>query len=253
MEEGLYRKIVDEMSAVRFGGVLKLYCGNEPLLDPRLPRLVKYARERLPDLARLQVNTNGILLTEGLGKELIESGVSLLNINDYTNDGGGGRTVNNESIEGIYEKLVKVFPGQSLKYYPRRTDEVLNSFGGHSPNNRMRLVRPIKAPCAYPFFAFVVTSNGSVGLCCSDMVFEEPLGNVKDSSVASIWRGKPFADFREDLLRGKRTKKLCSNCTIFGHFDLLGQTGETFYLYRLLSMPLRIRSRAMTFLRSIKE
>ena len=101
MKEALYKKIVDELISVNFKGVLKLYCGNEPLLDKRLPYFVRYAKEKLSGLKRIQIDTNGILLTEELGIELIEGGVNVLFINDYTKTGGNGLNCKNEPIKSI--------------------------------------------------------------------------------------------------------------------------------------------------------
>jgi radical SAM protein with 4Fe4S-binding SPASM domain len=253
MEETLFKKIIDELAFVNFQGVMKLYCGNEPLLDKRLTHFVEYVKERLPGLKHIQIDTNGILLTEELGIKLLEAGISSMYINDYTKTGGNGVNYRNEPIKGIYESLRKRFPGTALTYSPRKVNEVLNNLGGQSPNNRLRLAHSIEAPCAYPFYAFVITSNGNVGLCCADLVFEEPLGNVNSGSISSIWQGEAFSQFRISLLEGKRIKKLCSNCTMYGHFDMREQTGERIPMYEFLSIPLAVRSKLGASIRWLRK
>lgn len=253
MDDSLYKKIIDELVSVNFDGVLKLYHGNEPLLDKRLPDLTRYAKDRLPLLKRIQIDTNGMLLTEELGASLIKAGIDLIYVNDYTNAGGGGSNFRNEPIKEICQSLQRRFPEKRIVYTPRKKNEILNNLGGQSPNNRLHLSRHIKAPCAYPFYVFTITSNGNVGICCADLTFEQPLGNVAEESISSIWSGKEFRGFRRDLLDGKRIKKLCSNCTMYGHFNMRTQTGESVFLYEVLSMPLVTLSRIKGLARRVKS
>ncbi|MBN2420739.1 radical SAM protein, partial [Candidatus Woesearchaeota archaeon] len=72
MKEQLFKKIINELSADKYFGIVNFSFYGEPLLDKRLPRLVKYTREKLPN-ANLQVTTNGDLLNLDLYKKLAEA------------------------------------------------------------------------------------------------------------------------------------------------------------------------------------
>ena len=237
MDESLFKNIIAELASVKFNGLLKFYTENEPLLDKRITRFIQYANEKLPNLKGIQIDTNGKLLTEQLGIDLIKAGLTYLHVNDYTDTGGGGVNTKKESIKDIYDKLVTQFPDVKMSYYPRLLHEVLDNRAGHAPNNDYVLEQPIKSACVFPFYQFCITSNGNIGLCCVDSSFEEPLGNVKESSITEIWKGKKFNQFRNDLLKAKRSKKLCSQCTFYGHYDFSEKTKKNAILYTSLATP----------------
>ena len=84
MDEDLFEKIIKELHNEKFDGDLKFYTENEPLLDRRLTDFVREAKNNIPDVKRIQIDTNGLLLTEELGINLIEAGISHLHINNYS-------------------------------------------------------------------------------------------------------------------------------------------------------------------------
>ena len=240
MDERLVTKILDELVDVGFDGRLKFYTENEPLLDKkRLPGFVREARDKLPEVEVIQVDTNGTLLTEELGVELITAGINYLVINDYTETGGGGLNFKKTSIKSIYDALRLRFPEVTLIYRSRLVHEVLDNRAGHSPNNPADPEQPLKAGCVFPFYQFCITSNGNVGLCCVDTVFEEPLGNITTQSIASVWQGHAYRQLREELLKGQRRKKLCSKCTFCGHLSLSGRLDNS-AVYNILASPIAL-------------
>jgi len=237
MDESLFKKIIAELVSEKYNGMLKFYTENEPLLDKRIVEFVRYANENLPSLKGIQIDTNGKLLTESLGVNLFNAGLTYLHVNDYTETGGGGLNNKKEPIKKIYDKLRLLFPNVKMTYSSRLIHEVLDSRAGHAPNNDTVIKQPIKSACVYPFYQFCITSNGNLGLCCVDSSFEEPLGNVKDSSISEIWKGDSFNKFRNDLLKAERNKNLCSQCTFFGHMNLTDKTNSKQTLYKALSIP----------------
>ena len=236
MDESLFKKIIAELISVKYEGMIKFYTENEPLLDKRIVEFVQYANDNLHNLKGIQIDTNGLLLTESLGTKLFKAGLTYLHVNDYTETGDGGLNQKKESIKKIYDKLRLLYPNVKMTYTPRLLREVLDNRGGHAPNNEYVLKQPIKSACVFPFYQFCITSNGNLGLCCVDSSFEEPLGNVKESSISEIWKGKKFNQFRNDLLKAKRNKKLCSQCTFYGHYDLAEKVNSNTF-YTVLAMP----------------
>ena len=247
MDKGLFEKIIKELHDEKFDGEFKWYTENEPLLDRRLTEFVTYAKKEVPKVRRMQIDTNGLLLTEELGAGLIEAGINHLHINDYSKNGKGGINHRKEKIKSIYDKLHLKFPDIKIVHRPRLLEEVLDSRGGHAPNNRLVLAESPKVSCVYPYYQFPITSNGNVGLCCVDTVFEEPLGNVNNNSIKSIWKSASYQNFREDLSLGKRNKKLCSQCTYTGHSPQMKHKilnkNTSANLYSILSVPLVVKAK----------
>lgn len=63
-----------------------------------------------------------------------------------------------------------------------------------------------------PFVHFHVTQNGNVTPCCQAPWGEEAkLGNMNQQGIQEIWSGKPFEDFRKQMLQGKPHKS-CARC-----------------------------------------
>lgn len=243
MDDKLVTKILDELVDVGFKGRLKFYLENEPLLDKkRLPGFVREAREKLPDVKVIQIDTNATLLTEELGAELITAGITYLHVNDYTATGGGGLNFKKESIKDTYDKLRRRFPDITMIYRPRLNNELMDNRAGHSPNNLFDPEHALEAACVFPFYQFCITSNGTVGICCLDTTFEEPLGNVTNESIASIWRGSAYRQFREELLNGQRHKKMCSKCTFWGHMDTSDKVDNNMIAYKILASPIAIHA-----------
>lgn len=71
--------------------------------------------------------------------------------------------------------------------------------------------------CPYPFYNLVVKSNGDVVPCC--VAWEQSLvvGNVKEDSLLSIWRGERLARLHRLHLAGRSNElPACEKCdTIF--------------------------------------
>ena len=231
MDETLFKKIIDEMASVSYSGILKFYCNNEALLDPRIVEFVRYTKEKLPHLTRLQIDTNGKLLTRELGTNLFKAGLSSMLVDDYTKTGGGGFNNKKEKIKDVFDWLKEQFPDKQLGYLPRLLDEVLDSRAGMAPNNKFVPQCPTKASCVYPFYSMYITSNGNVGQCHFDSVFENPMGNVTSSSLQEVWQGEKFRKLREGLLNCTRTNKLCTQCDFHGHLNPSEVMDNTHFFY----------------------
>ena len=72
--------------------------------------------------------------------------------------------------------------------------------------------RDDKVFCAMPWIHFHVTQNGNVTPCCqAPWGNEAKLGNINEGSILEIWKGKPFEDFRKQMLNGK-PHQACMRC-----------------------------------------
>jgi radical SAM protein with 4Fe4S-binding SPASM domain len=60
----------------------------------------------------------------------------------------------------------------------------------------------------------VVNSNGDVVPCCYDAHVQWVLGNVFRQSVAEVWRGKSFSEFRKRVLLKRNSIVACRECPV---------------------------------------
>lgn len=82
MEEGLFYKIIQELSEVEYDGYLNLYVNNEPFMDKRIEEWYQYAKENLPN-AKMLLYTNGTLMTPERFQKIIPY-IDKMIINNYT-------------------------------------------------------------------------------------------------------------------------------------------------------------------------
>jgi len=59
----------------------------------------------------------------------------------------------------------------------------------------------------------VVTWDGKVVPCCFDKDATHEMGNLSKEDFKSIWKGKAYATFRKQLLKGRKEIDICKNCS----------------------------------------
>ncbi len=72
---------------------------------------------------------------------------------------------------------------------------------------------PMENKCWKLWHASVVTWDGRVVPCCFDKDARYQMGQIKEESFASIWRGTPYDQFRKKLVAGRKEIDICQNCT----------------------------------------
>jgi radical SAM protein with 4Fe4S-binding SPASM domain len=76
-----------------------------------------------------------------------------------------------------------------------------------------------------------ITQNGTMIPCCRDYDATVPFGNIKDHSIANIWNGSEFQNFRMQHSLGRERCSICKNCDyraiIYDNF--LAQLGTTVF------------------------
>lgn len=254
MDFELFKKIVDDICEFpRPIRVLRLYKDGEPLINKKLPDMIKYAKDK-GCAERIDTTTNASLLTPDKAKALIDAGLDRINI----------------SIEGVNNEQYKNFSDVELEYerivdnvkffYDNRKqcemlvkingdviseddkNKFLETFGNHtdkifiehimscwpnfelngvSVNNELGIygneIRELDA-CAYVFYSFAINSDGFVSLCFLDWAKKLGIGDVRTQSVKDIWTGKPMRQYQKMFLEGKRKKHpICGDCGQMSH------------------------------------
>lgn len=73
--------------------------------------------------------------------------------------------------------------------------------------------KEFSADCLLPFTSMVVMADGRVVPCCADYNGEEVIGHVQEESLAAIWSGARFREFREKFVRASfEEDSLCRRC-----------------------------------------
>ncbi len=83
MDLDLYRKVVRDLEALGGGPqVLRLYGTGEPLLHKSIAEMVRFAKDTIPR-TRVEITTNGSLLTEAVARDLISARLDYLRVSIY--------------------------------------------------------------------------------------------------------------------------------------------------------------------------
>ena len=80
-------------------------------------------------------------------------------------------------------------------------------------NGQYKIKNKLSNECWKLWHACVITWDGSVVPCCFDKDATHKLGDLKESSFATLWQGEAYQKFRSDLLRGRDKIDICKNCT----------------------------------------
>ncbi|MFH1972236.1 MAG: radical SAM protein [archaeon] len=197
MDIELFKKIINELAEINYKGAIHPHFYGEPLLDKRLPELIRYAKEKLPKV-ELVIFTNGDLINIEKYNELVKAGTNRFMIAQHSKD----ELENvNELIEykKIHEDGVKVVYNK-LKTYFNRGDLI-------------KVEEKIKNDyCLFPSTNITIDYDGNVILCCNDYLSKVKYGNVKSEKLMDIWNKPFYQKIREGTKKGIYNLELCKTC-----------------------------------------
>lgn len=199
-----YTRIIDNLVLLGYNGRVALMVSNEPLLDDRLPDLIKYAKSKSPRLF-LDITTNGRLLTLEMVDMLFSIGLDNININDYRGDRDKAPNGLSKNLQPIYDAY---FNNPKITFQRRRLDEKWPNYGGNIPQE---FDSKDYGFCNFPFRKLNIAYNGNVILCCDDFMYGTSFGNINDKSLIDCWNDERYNEYRFALLQNKRIG-ICAKC-----------------------------------------
>ena len=252
MSMDLYKKCVDDIATfpekirtLRFVGM------GEPLMHRNIAEMVHLAKLR--NIAnRVEILTNGSLLTRQMTHSLIEAGLDRLVISLQGVSAGAYKDVSGidldfdkfvEQIAYFYAhkgqthmhlKVVDIAlhgEGDRQKYFSTFGD-ICDSIGIESAvpifpdveyNSELEQqatttqfgTNIIEAKiCPQPFYTLQINPDGKV-VGCYSVAYPEILGDCNNTSVREIWNGEKYNAFRKRMLRGREgVCDVCRECNI---------------------------------------
>jgi radical SAM protein with 4Fe4S-binding SPASM domain len=255
MDFDLFSKCIEEIACfpqkvkvIRFVGM------GEPLLHDRIADMVAYT-VTAGVTERVEILTNGSMLTTELADALIEAGLHRLLVSIQGTSSEKYREVCGVALD--FERFV-----DNLRYYYERTqgqvhikiidcalenerDQVrfyalfgdvcdtigIELAGPIFPNVDYQRVLPGKTKdltqfgrprdhvmvCPQPFFTMQINPDGKVVPCYS-VVYPQILGDCNQERLTEIWDGKKWHSFRLRMLQGiEHAGEICSSCNIIRH------------------------------------
>ncbi|NVN89010.1 MAG: SPASM domain-containing protein [Desulfuromonadales bacterium] len=251
MKLDLYKKCIDDLA--QFEDQLKVlrFVGmGEPLLHKNIAEMIAHAVDRKVAL-RVEMLTNGSLLTPRMSDDLIAAGLSRLVISLQGITGEKYRRISNVEID--FDQLVS-----NIEYFHRRKsdthvyvkivdyalDEIETAqkfyeiFGDICDSMAIENAVPIMPGvdydkvlnnpdgsatqfglpvssiqvCPQPFFTMQVNPDGKV-VPCYQIAYPGIMGDVNHQTLQEIWNGPAYTEFRRALLNGRATaNEVCAHC-----------------------------------------
>ncbi|MBU0513914.1 MAG: radical SAM protein [Proteobacteria bacterium] len=244
MDRGLYDQLIDEGAAHGLPAMTFGYL-SEPLLRPDIADLTAYAREQ--GVMDIRLGTNGTLLSRQVARDLIQAGLTRLEIsldaateatfNKLRRGGSYGRVVRN--IDAFLEERARAgstWPLLRLSFLRTglnhlELDEFITLWRGKADFFSIQEMilyedadiasdqtvnagrRPEQFTCAQPWQRLIVRSNGDVYPCCSAYGTRLVLGNAQKESLHDLWHGPAMSDLRGRLAEGRYAEiPACREC-----------------------------------------
>ncbi len=212
------RKIIDEIHdqllEIHFSGTISLCGYGEPLLHKDISYIVK----KLSNVSKVEVITNGDVLSSKKLQDLYISDVSKVLVSMY--DGP-------EQIDKFKKMTLQANVPEEMIILRDRWYDKYNDFGVKLTNRagtvsvgEQEKIGKYKN-CFYPTYQFLIDWDGNVYLCPQDWQRKNPMGNIMQETILQIWKGRTLTNYRKDLLSGKRCSNPCKNCNADG--TLLGK------------------------------
>lgn len=229
---------------------LRLWIMGEPLINPNIFEMIKYAKEN--DIAEaVEMTSNASLINFKRAKLLVNSGLDLCKISIYGFNNEDFKLTTNSNIDfnkileniKFLHELRNSSPSSKLKIMAKTvgdsSNKILKSYMNQlskfvdyieineihswtegeqekSNNNFIDKKKLIKEVCPFPFYTLAIHSDGNASPCCVDWKKEVFLGNSLNQSLMEIWNGELTKELRlSHLKRDLEMHQGCQGCDYF--------------------------------------
>ena len=249
----LHKKLIDEVATDGLGicQYLRYTANGEPLLHPKIEEMLEYACKN--SKTKINVTTNGMLLTESKAKKLLDIGVDVfdISIDAFTNETyskirvNGNLNITRPNVLGLINlikkynyktKVVVSFIEQPLnmhealdfdKFWKKSKANYviirkLHSAGGAKEEIKFKMDKAFRKiqrrPCVYPWERLSLAPNGTIGFCPDDWKHGSQIADFRNHTIKEIWKGDYMRKLREAHLKND-----------FSGFDFCGQCPDWVY------------------------
>ncbi|MCU7834981.1 MAG: SPASM domain-containing protein [gamma proteobacterium symbiont of Taylorina sp.] len=192
------QRLLVELDQYGYKGRIGLHHYSEPLMDKKILDKIKLCVKYCPN-AKVNIYTNGELLTLELAERLMDEGVYWLQISAYS--------------KSEYERLSQISDTLKIKYHDQKivvTDQKLDGRISIYERSNVNLT----SGCQMIHDLLIITNNGELQLCCYDYLKKYHFGNININTLTQILENSNFLEMRENLIKGYRSKyDICSRCS----------------------------------------
>ena len=249
MDFYLFTKCIDD--ATKFPEPFKvlIFAGwGEPLTHPQIAEMVEYAKSK-KIAERIEIVSNGILLTHQLSDKLIDAGLDRIRISiqgidsERCCDVAGvavdfDALVSNIQYYHSHRKQAKIFiktvdialptsadQNRFHEIFGKICDEIAieqvipviseidhSKFGSELKKRHCGGEADDVTVCPFPFYMSVIHPDGNYAPCCCQKR-PKNFGTIVEKPITEIWESRELNDFRVAHLKGDRGEsKICAAC-----------------------------------------
>jgi len=81
------------------------------------------------------------------------------------------------------------------------------------PDSQFIIKNPMPDRCFRMWSGCVITWDGKVAPCCFDKDADHCLGDLNEQTFEEIWRGEKYSQFRQTILKNRKSVDICRNCS----------------------------------------
>lgn len=213
MSKKIIDNIHDQLLEINFNGTVSLCGYGEPLLHKDINYIVK----KLSNVARVEIITNGDVLSSKRLQDLYISDVSKVLISMYDGPEQITKFKKMTKQANVPEEMVILRD----RWYDQHNDfgvKLTNRAGTIDAGDQEEIGKYLN--CYYPTYQFLIDWNGDIFLCPQDWQRRISMGNMMQDTIFNIWTNKTLTEYRKNLLAGKRCSGPCKKCNANG--TLLG-------------------------------
>lgn len=201
-----YRRVVDELKRIDFGGVLVLSVNNEPFLHPLLIEFCGEASEESAGTRTLLMSNGSLIREEHITAMASLARPPMILIDDYTSD--------HHIIQRVGNWLARLdVNNMRVDMRERSSDERLSNRAGNQSGCTSCVADYRDILCTHPFGGLCLTPELKAFLCCSDYRHEMTTGDLNTEHLMDIWSGPVLNRVREAMLAGDRASiDICARC-----------------------------------------
>ena len=244
MDKDLFCSIIDQSIAL---GIRRysVYLMNEPLLDRNLPERIEYVSARIRKPQYVKVTTHGGLMTKRMAQGLLDSGLNKLKISvqslnpeTYSEIMGLDLAKTLRNIDRLLE--LKQQGGYKL---PKLEIVMVDSIQTHNEIPAIKrywqerdinlYIEPVEnradqknikdsavsagelkpfSWCRRLMEQVYILHDGRMVQCCADWEQRSVMGDLKRDSLADIWYGERYSDYRRKFAAGEVKGMICACC-----------------------------------------
>lgn len=252
----IFEKAIEQLQ--KFNGkikVINITGFGEPLLNPRIADMIRLAKEKKV-AKRIELVTNGSMLTHEMSDKLTEAGLDLLRISiqGLTKEAYKKISRVDVNINSYLENLAYLYKNKkNTKIYIKILGETLEEdeteedfykmFGNFCDSIGVEHLVPVMPgvdyskvvetnintgmvgckndnifSCPRSFYMMTVNTDGLVRPCCN---YDPPMiiGDINKENLFEIWNGSKMKNFRMNQLKnGTKSNGVCKKCQtpVFG-------------------------------------